>query len=213
LSSRSEYLAQASAAYHEQMRDQRDHVGVKAYLTDHDIYEWPIVAKYRLGYVADPLPGDDMFVGRLVIPYIRRDGVVSIKFRRIGDEGAKYLYHPGQKHRLYNPEAAHVAQHSIGITEGEVDAIVATERLGLPTVGVPGSKGWAQNSGIWTPIFKDFKRVIVFADGDDAGYDFASEVAESIGQRARIAKCDQAMDVASQVATGDVDRLKYLIRE
>lgn len=210
MSLREVYLARATGEYHQQMRSQKDHDGVRAYLTDHGINEWEIVAKYQIGYVAEPLPGDESFRGRLAIPYLMPKGTASIKFRRIGEHGAKYLYHPGQKHRLYNVRAYHEAEHVIGITEGEIDAIVATERLGIPTVGVPGSKGWSQNGSIWRPVFKDFRRVWVFADGDDAGTGFASEVAESIGDRARIVQCDPTMDVASQVAQGDIDKLRRL---
>lgn len=182
-------------------------------MEDHGINDFRTVEKYRLGYVADPLPGDEGFHGRIAIPYLSKTGVVNIKFRRIGEQGPKYLYHPGQKHRLYNTNVYHTAEHTIGLCEGEIDAIVATERLRVPTMGIPGSKAWQGNASSWRPIFKDFRRVFVFADGDDAGSNLASEVAESLGFRARVVQCDPGFDVASTVTKGDLDRLQQLIKE
>lgn len=195
------------------MRNVNGSGGVRAYLTEHGIGEYAIASKYRLGYVAEPLQGDQYYAGRLAIPYLSRSGPVSIKFRRLGDHGAKFLYHAGQKHRLYNTTVYHEADSTIGICEGEIDAIVATERLGIPTLGIPGAKAWQEKANIWRPIFKDFRRVWVFADGDDAGMGLASDVAESLGWRARIVQCDPGEDVSSTVASGRADSLRKLIEE
>lgn len=195
------------------MKSPSGSAGAQRYLTEHGIGDYAIAAKYRLGIVAEPLPGDQSFRGRLAIPYLSKSGPVSIKFRRLGDIGAKYLYHPGQKHRLYNTAACEDAEHVIGICEGEVDAIVATERLDIPTVGIPGVSAWKENGRIWNPIFKDFTRVFIFADGDDAGTGLATEVAESLGWRARVIQCEPGEDIGSMVAAGRADILKELIKE
>lgn len=202
-------------AYHDQLvanaRDSRL-AGVRDYFSSHGI-SYTMTLKYQLGYVVDPLPGDYRFTGMLAIPYITRHGVKALKFRRIGQQGAKYDQHVGQKHRLYNTTALQEADNIIGITEGEIDAIAATELLGLPSVGVPGANGW--NSRLWRPLFRDFQTVVIFADGDNAsnqfaGQDFAKQVAEDIGWRALIAQCPDGEDVSSMVAHGRADELKAL---
>lgn len=149
----------------------------------------------------------------LAIPYLSRAGTVAIKFRRLGDTGPKYGQHHGQKNRLYNAPAYFQAGESIGLCEGEIDAIVATERLDIPTMGIPGADSWSKMSAVWGPVFKDFRTVFVFADGDDPGKRLAGDVAESLGWRARIVTCDPEEDVASMVAAGNKDKLRGLAKE
>lgn len=211
MSSYKEYLAKASAEYHDQMMAQADLSGVRVYLTDHAIMDRRIVEKYKLGYVERPLPGDEQFTGRIAIPYLTPQGVASLKYRLAGGTGSKYMQHKGQKPRLYNVAAYHEARHIIGLTEGEVDAIVATELVRVPTMGVPGSDGWQHAK--WSPIFKDFSRVLVFTDGDDAGDKFWDHVSESIGTRARRIPCDPGQDVSSMAYHGKVNDLRQLARE
>jgi hypothetical protein len=141
--SRKRYLDKASKEYASQLTELRpgnDPSGGISYLSSHSI-NFTIASKYQLGYVGKPLPGDERFAGRLAIPYITPAGVVSIKFRSLSAGGAKYIYHSGQKNHLYNTKAYFDAGIAIGISEGEMDAISATEHLGLPTLGVPGVEG------------------------------------------------------------------------
>ena len=163
-----------------------------------------IAIRYGLGYVSDPLPGDERFAGMLSIPYDTPCGIVSIKYRSFGAGGSKYAQPHGQKARLFNTAAYFSAGDTIGVCEGEMDAIAATEHLGVPSLGVPGATNW--NSS-WSPLFKDFQRVLVYADGDQPGRDFAYDVAESIGWRALIVRCPDGEDVSSMVAAGRMDEI------
>ena len=203
----------ATETYEKQIRRRSVSAGAQAYLTEHGIGEYAVARKYRLGYVAEPLQGDKSFAGRLAIPYLSKSGPVSIKFRRLGDSGAKFLYHTGQKHRLYNSAAYYDADTTIGICEGEIDAIVATERLGVPTMGIPGAGAWQEKADIWSPVFKDFRRVWIFADGDEPGTNLANDIASSLGWRARIVQCAAGEDVGSMVAAGRADELRKLTEE
>jgi DNA primase len=179
---------------------------VTDYLKAHSI-NYDIACRYQLGYVAEPLPGDERFAGRICIPYLTRSGVVSVNFRGLGDATPKYLKPHGQKARLFNARAYFEAGDTIGISEGEVDAIAATEHVGIPTLGVPGASNF---DPLWLPLFKDYQKVIIWADGDDAGETFARDTAELIGWRARIVTCPPGCDVASMVASGEVAILKQL---
>lgn len=208
-SSQRTYFTKASQAYHMQLAaivPSNDQNGAIAYLRQHAI-DFDIATRYGLGYVAEPLPGDERFAGRIAIPYHTSSGVQAINFRALGEMTPKYLKPKGQAARLYNVAAYFAAGDTIGVTEGEVDAIVATERLGVPSVGIPGAQSFAER---WTHLFQDFERVVIFADGDDAGSDFADRLTDQLGWRARVVTCDPGEDVASMVAAGSGERLTQL---
>lgn len=184
------------------------------YLRDHGI-DGEIARKYHLGYVARTPKGDERFQGTLSIPYVTRAGVVAIKYRCILPDcdhrkhGGKYMQHVGQKSRLYNARAFFDAGETIGMAEGEVDAIAATEHIGIPTVGMPGAEQWTGHSTIWKIALKDYDMVVFFADGDEAGLKCGKLVTEDIGPKhARLVRCDPEEDVASSVVKGKVDDLR-----
>lgn len=205
-------MEQAAQEYHHQLATKvspgNDPSGAIGYLCEHSI-DFAIAAEYQLGYVAEPIMGDQRFTGMLAVPYLSKNGVTAIKFRALGDRrGSKYTQHNGQKHRLYNTPAFFAAGSTIGITEGELDAIVATERLGLPSVGVPGTQHW--DSRLWKPLFSDYSTVVILADGDEPGKEFASKLAEDLGWRALIAQCPEGEDVSSMAAHGRTAELREL---
>src|ERR1700747_2072098 len=114
----------------------------RAYLTDHGIHEFSIAKKYELGIVIEPLPGDERFTGMLSIPYLTKHGCRAIRFRNLNGGKPKMAQPEGQKLRLYNSNAYFDADDVIGLAEGEVDAITSTEKLGTPTIGLPGAESW-----------------------------------------------------------------------
>lgn len=223
MNSREKYWAKASATYHEQMtsRSNVDHLAVKSgreYWTSHGIAperHFEIVTKYRIGVVIDPLNGDEAFKGMLSIPYITRNGVKAVKYRNLTDSKPKNLVPEGQKVRLYNTNAYFDADEVVGIAEGEADSLVATEVLGIPTLGVPGSEDWKAYRRVWSPLFKNFQKVLVFTDGDPInpntglrpGEELGKAIRESLSWRARIVKCPEGEDVSSMVAAGKADEL------
>lgn len=198
-------LEKAAARYHGQLLESAPPDGVIGYFRDHAIADSGIISAYQLGYVTKPLRGDERFMGAIAIPYLTPKGVVFMKYRNLGG-GMKYN---GSRMptRLYNAAAYFRAGSTIGITEGEVDAIVATERLGIPSLGVAGSEGWKD---AYTHLFRDFTQVIVFADGDESGRMFAEKVMDRIGWRARKVQCPEGEDVASMISSGRGDVLVKL---
>jgi DNA primase len=183
-----------------------------SYLAQHALTV-EMAAEYRLGYVENPAPQDKRFKGMLCVPYLTRAGVKALKFRCMADHdhsahGGKYAQPAGQLVRPFNPEAYFKAYNTIGLCEGEIDAIVATEALGVPTVGVPGVEMWRSHVEWWRHTLKDYDEVIVFGDGDDAGRRMARQVQEDLGTRALIAQCDTGEDIASTVAAGKADALR-----
>lgn len=155
--------------------------------------------RFLLGYVADPLPGHEMYRGTLAIPYLRWSqesgwSVVSIRFRHLRDAENKYLTVAGDRPRLYNTMALLKISPVVAITEGEFDAITA-QVCGVPAVGVPGSQAWK-------PYFREpflgYREVFVLADGDEAGMQFANTVAKTL-HNAKVIPMPAGEDVNSLV--------------
>lgn len=181
-------------------------------MTDHGVVTTNAntVKLYQLGVVIDPMPGDERFKGWLSIPYLTPRGVKGIRFRNLSGNEPKIGQHNGQSGRLFNTKAYFADTPVIGIAEGEIDAIVATERLGLPTMGVPGASMWAAHKAIWAPLFKNFSTVLVLRDGDQAGKDLADQITETLKLRARVVDMPEGEDVSSMVAK---DRAEELIKQ
>lgn len=225
--SRERYLERASNLYHDQFRSRGNvaNSAVKSgrrYLDEHGIPaqdQGRIVDAYRLGVVVSPLPGDERFAGMLAIPYLTPRGVKAIKFRRLDEGKPKYAAPKNQPVRLYNTLAYFAALAigpKIGISEGEIDAVVATEILGVPTIGVPGAENWVKYGTVWTPLFKNFQEVLIFKDGDPEqererngvkikvrpGDELADAICESLKTKARVIDCPEREDISSMVAAG-----------
>lgn len=143
---------------------------------------------WMLGFVDEPDAEHEDMRGRLSIPYlVPRGGPVGMKFRCLREHDCKesgcmkYLSHTGMGQRLFGVDNLSAPGETIGITEGELDAIVCSD-LGIPAVAVPGVKGWRPE---WRHLFEGFPRVLIFGDGDKAGRAFAGQLAEQIfGSRA-----------------------------
>lgn len=184
------------------------------YLKSHAI-DPEIAGKYSLGYVSRAPRGEERFQGTLAIPYITRNGIVGIKYRCVikdcnhRQHGGKYMQPHGQASRLYNSRAFFDASDDIGMAEGEIDAIAATEHVGLPTLGMPGAEQWQGHRTIWKIALKDYDMVVFFADGDEAGTKCGRTVTEDLGPKhGRLVRCDDGEDVASSVVKGRVDDLR-----
>lgn len=151
---------------------------------------------FRLGVVHDPLPGDEAYRGRLCIPYLTRAGVVSVRYRCIERHdcdvhgGTKYLGRPGARTHLFNVGDLLLPGDLVCITEGELDAVIL-HQAGLPSVGVPGANNWKKH---YSRIFEDHRRIICFADGDEAGRKFGKLVAEQ-AQGVVVVSMPEGMDV------------------
>lgn len=196
------------------------------YLRGHGI-DKDIAAKYQLGFVNPVGAEDQQFEGRLAIPYLTRSGVVAMKYRCVMPHDCKeyardghpmhgkYAAPMGQEPRIFNPAAFFDAEDALGIAEGEIDAIVATERLGLPTIGIPGVENWVKYRKAWRRTLEDYAHILIFVDGDGpsdrhpdgAGLEFARAVARDVGPQARLVRCPSGEDVASMVASGQMDVL------
>ena len=149
---------------------------VAHYLTARGITKETAV-RYRLGYVAKPVRGDDEMAGRLSIPYLTTGGVVDIRYRAVGNtEGPKYLSRSGSKARLFSVTSLLKPSKSIVLTEGEIDCITLNQ-IGVPAVGFPGANAWQSH---WRLMFSDYDEIVVVCDGDQAGRDFGKRLAEKL---------------------------------
>ena len=135
------------------------------------------VREARFGQVLEPLNGHEYLQGRLVIPYIGPKGnVYNLRFRCMEHEdckaegcSSKYMSLPGYGSRVYNVRALVTADDTIHVTEGELDA-VTLGACGLSAVGIPGVENMPAH---FPRMVAGFSSVTLWADGDDAGRNFA----------------------------------------
>lgn len=200
------FLVEATSRYHRSLPGSpgEEHLANRGLLA-------PSVATkvnaYRLGYVADPMPGHEQYRGMLAIPYLRLSPgrewtVVALRFRCLAAEcqheyHGKYNTTAGDRPRLYNTVEIVRNDDIIAVTEGELDAITATV-CGIPAVSVPGAESWR---AVFAEPFRGYELVYVLADGDQAGSRFANTIASDL-PNARIIRMPEGEDVNSTVATG-----------
>ena len=163
--------------------------------------------KARLGVVLDPLTGHEQYVNRLAIPYLTKSGVVDIRFRSLGNEEPRYMGLTGATTRLYNVGAFFRASSYICICEGEIDTITLDYVCGIPAVGVPGVNNWKKH---YTRLLSDFDKVFLFADGDNAGYEFSKSLARELSGLV-IIQAPEGEDVNSLYKTHGSDYFKEKI--
>lgn len=137
------------------------------------------VRRYRLGVVDADSPDHPEYAGWLAIPYLTRAGVVSFKFRRLDSGEPKYI--GPYETRLYNTLAMDQADRDgmLGIAEGELDALVATEYAGVPTVGIPGVEVYKKHPE-WRELLRGYERVLIFQDDDEPGRQLAKQLKQDI---------------------------------
>lgn len=154
---------------------------------------------------------DGLYEGWISIPYLRRpNGTIWFNYRNIHylRDGTPKYKAPGDKH-LYNTVVLDRADQDgdVYITEGEFDAIIATEVLGLPAVGIPGATQWDHNPH-WRELFVGYPSISILADPDGPGRALAEAIVASLPQARVIAL---PADVSDTYVQYGAERLGNLI--
>ena len=167
-------------------------------------------ATFRLGTVNEPSPGHEHAVGCLSIPYRTPSGVVGIKFRKVDGGSPKYLWPTGQKVGMYNVVDLHDGSDTIAICEGELDCLVMSALVGIPSVGVAGVSQWKP----WFPkMFEGFEKIVIFADNDlkedgrNPGMELAKRIKEDL-DKAIVVQLPENQDVNQVFIDGNADWLR-----
>jgi DNA primase len=165
---------------------------------------------FLLGLVHDPAPGHEHAVGCLAIPYRTPTGVIGIKFRRIDGSSPKYLWPTGQKVGMFNVVDLQDSSDVIAICEGELDCLVMSSLVGVPSVGIAGVSQWKP----WFPkMFEGFERIVIFADNDlkedgrNPGMELAKRIKEDL-DKAVVISLPENKDVNQVFLDGGVDWLR-----
>lgn len=170
-------LTETAHRYHEALN-----VETVSYLRERGITK-EAAGTFLLGTVSDPAPGHEHAVGCLAIPYRTPSGVVGIKFRRTDGGTPKYIWPTGQKVGMFNVIDLHHGSSVIAICEGELDTLVMSALVGVPSVGVAGVSQWKPH---FPKMFEGFDRVVIFADNDvkedgrNPGMELAKRIKEDI---------------------------------
>jgi len=202
-----ESLENATAYYQASVLEAKDYLLARGITGE-------IAMRARLGVVVEPLLGHESMAGRLAIPYLTEAGPVDIRFRCLEahsckDAGhGKYLTLPGHLPRMFNASALATDTTTVAVCEGELDTLIVHHHLGLPAVGVPGAQVWSGQKH-YPRMFRAFTRVLVFADGDDAGRDLGKQIARDLPQ-AVVLRLPDGADVTDYYLSHGVDGLADL---
>jgi len=132
---------------------------------------------FRLGFVANPETGHEIYQGKLAIPYITPSGVIDIRFRSLNnDNGPKYLSRPGATTHIYNIGALTQDSNMLVVCEGEIDTIIATQ-VGFTAVGLPGANNWKP---YYSRVLDGWDKIMLFCDGDNAGREMAKTISREL---------------------------------
>jgi 5S rRNA maturation endonuclease (ribonuclease M5) len=113
-----------------------------------------------------------------VLDHAAKTGVVDLRFRSLNPAvEPKYMGMTGAETKMYNVLDVERAGDFIGVCEGELDTITLSHCVGISCIGVPGANSWKKH---YTRLLADFERVFVFADGDQAGTEFARSLAREL---------------------------------
>lgn len=163
----------------------------------------------------EPVVGHQSFRGRLSIPYVTLSGVVNMTFRCIQDHNCKEHGHS----KYMKPKGNHTTLYGVGdilkdtldiaIVEGELDAIVMSEIVGFPCIGNPGADNWLP---WWTDIFKDFRRVFVFEDGDEQGEKMGDRIQNELGMSVVRIKYPPKEDTNSMYLKVGAEKIREMIK-
>lgn len=191
------------------VRYQENVAQVASYLVSRGITEEAAIT-HRLGYVGTGDHGSDHeYANRLSIPYITPyGGVVDLRYRAVSpDVSPKYLSRSGAKTRLYNVGDLLKESPILYVTEGELDCIIASSIVGLPTVGVPGANAWMPHFKL---LMQDYERIIVLCDGDEAGRAFGRTVCKEVDGSVAVSM-PNGMDVTDVYLSGGPEALLKLV--
>lgn len=146
------------------------------YLTSRGIAE-ATARMFRLGFVANPETGHELYQGKLAIPYLTPSGVIDIRFRSLNaDSGPKYLSRPGASTHIYNIGALSQDTGMLVVCEGELDTIIATQ-VGFTAVGLPGANNWKP---YYSRVLDGWDKIMLFCDGDNAGREMAKTISREL---------------------------------
>ena len=185
------------------------------YLKDRGISE-EVAALYSLGTVTEPMNGHELHVGWLSIPYITAMGhCVGFKFRRLDDGKPKYGQPVGATTHLYNVSDITKRSSKIVVCEGELDTVLVSGVLGLPSVGCPGVANWKPH---YPRLLNGYDTVYVCGDndipkepdGDNPGQLFSKRVASEV-MNATIVTLPPGMDITDYYLQNGYDETRRLL--
>jgi DNA primase len=168
--SQRELLAKATENYERSLSE------ALPYLASRGITE-ETARMFRLGFVANPETGHELYQGKLAIPYLTPSGVIDIRFRSLNaDSGPKYLSRPGATTHIYNITALSQDTGMLVVCEGEIDTIIATQ-VGFTAVGLPGANNWKP---YYSRVLDGWDKIMLFCDGDNAGREMAKTISREL---------------------------------
>lgn len=169
-----------------------------------------MVDRWKLGYVES-----GPYRGRISIPYWTPAGYSAAVYRCLHlpsqpckelEHHNKYLATAGYR-PMFNVRALSLGADRVFVTEGELDAIVATYH-GFPAVACGGKENWKE---WWSYCFDGPREIVVLRDGDDGGKEFADHIKHRL-RNVVVIDFPDGYDVSSYVLEHGPEGLRSLIQ-
>ena len=140
------------------------------------------------------------FQGRIVIPYLNRDNIITLRGKKIG---GNTMQARGTPLGLFGVDNVRTQEGDVYLCEGEVDTMYLNQ-LGFPTVGVPGADTFQEE---WATWFEGARRIFILLDADEAGRKGADKIQSILGARAQVVELPVPEDEES------TDLQEYFLRD
>jgi DNA primase len=152
--------------------------------------------------------GKGLLRGRIVIPIHNASGeLIAYAGRAVDGQEPKYRFPAGFRKSLvlFNLHRAIAADaRAVVVVEGFFDTI-AVHQAGYPVVGLMGSTLSRHQADL---LVTHFDRVILMLDGDEAGRQGATSIAQALGGRMSVSAISLAdRSQPDQLAPGEIQRL------
>ena len=160
--------------------------GLRAHLENQG---FPLSLCKEAGVIRDD--GKDFFYKKIILPYFTKGRVILLRCRTDPSDLDK-IYFPlkGYQAQIYNEDDLQGADQIV-ISEGELDALTI-KQWEYNVVGVPGVNGFNEE---WVKKFDRCKVVYIAFDSDNAGLKGAKDIANLLGEKAKIVALPKGEDV------------------
>lgn len=147
----------------------------------------------------------DYYYNRIIFPNFKHGRVVHISGRSLNGHEPKYLHLSGEIRYIYNEDD--LKNKEVILCEGVTDCISAVQ-AGYSAVAVLGTSVFKLE---YLQKFSNCEKIYICFDGDRAGEEGAIKIGEVIGDRSRIVKLPEGLDLNDYFKTNSKDDFNCLL--
>jgi len=169
------------------------------------------IKKFKLG-VAKNKNKHKKVINWVTIPTFTYNEIVNVKYRSWRGEAKEFKREYGGKSDLFNLDNVNKNLKFVILTEGEKDAIIATDAGLKNVIGLTGGADTFLDT--WFDFFEPFERILLCMDEDRAGKRGLLKISKRLGvERCKYIKLPDGMDVADYIHNYSAKQFKKLLKK